>query len=39
MLDCKPLATPIMPNLKLTCDEDVELVNPTLYGQWIGSSM
>jgi hypothetical protein len=39
MLECKPLITPMVPNLKLICDEDTNLVDPTLYLQLIGSLM
>jgi hypothetical protein len=31
MLDCKPLATPMVPNLKLSVDLDSNLVDPSLY--------
>lgn len=36
MLDCKPLATPMVPNMKLS---DSDLVDPSVYGQLIGSLM
>jgi len=32
MLNCKPLATPMVPNLKTTCDEDFDLADPKLIG-------
>jgi hypothetical protein len=30
MLDCKPLATPMVPNLKLHADLDSEMVDPSM---------
>lgn len=39
MLDSKPLATPMGPNLKLSIDLDSDLVDPSLYRQLIGSLM
>jgi hypothetical protein len=39
MLDCKPLATPMVPNLKLSTDLDFNLLNAFLYKQFIGSLM
>jgi len=39
MLDCKPLATPMIPNLKLHADLDSDLIDPSLYTQLIGSLM
>jgi hypothetical protein len=39
MFDYKPLATPMVQNLKLTCVEDNNLVDPTLYTPLIGSLM
>lgn len=38
MLDCKPLATPTMRNLKLSAHLDSDLVAP-VYWQLIGSLM
>jgi hypothetical protein len=39
MMDCKPLATPMAPNLKLHADLDSDLVDPSMYRQLIGSLM
>jgi hypothetical protein len=39
MQACKPLDTPMASNLKITRDEDVDLVDPSLYMQLIGSFM
>jgi hypothetical protein len=39
MLDCKLVCTPIVPNVKLTCDGDLDLVDATLYHHLIGSLM
>jgi hypothetical protein len=39
LLDFKPLATIMVSNLKLTCDEDFDLVDPTLYRLLIRSLM
>jgi hypothetical protein len=39
MMDCKPLATPMVPNLKLHVDLDSDLVDPSLYKQLINSLM
>lgn len=35
MLDCKPLATPMVPNLKLSVDLCFDLVDPSVeYFDW-----
>jgi hypothetical protein len=39
MEDCKPMATPMITNLKKVTTSDSELVDPTLYKQLIGSLM
>jgi hypothetical protein len=39
MEDCKPMATPMITNLKKVTTSDLELVDPTLYRQLIGSFM
>jgi hypothetical protein len=39
MEDCKPMATPMINNLKKVTTPDLELVDPTLYRQLIGSLM
>jgi hypothetical protein len=39
ILDCKPISTPMVPNLKLACDEDSYLVDPILCKEPIGSLM
>ena len=39
MLDCKSMATPMDPNLKLLSDESSELVYVTQYRNIIGSLM
>jgi hypothetical protein len=39
MEDCKPMATPMITNLKKVTTSDSELVDPTLYRQLIGSLM
>jgi hypothetical protein len=39
MFNYKPFATPIVPNLLLNFVEDVDLVDPTLFMQLIGSLM
>jgi hypothetical protein len=31
LLDCKPLGTTMVLNLKLNCNEDIDLVDLTLY--------
>jgi hypothetical protein len=39
MCDCRPLKILMASKLKLICDEDVDLVDPTLYRKLIGSLM
>jgi hypothetical protein len=39
MMDCKPMTTPMMLNLKLHGDLDSDLVDPSVYRQLIGSLM
>jgi len=39
MIDCKPLATPIAPNLKLNAYLDSDLADLSKYRQSIGSLM
>jgi hypothetical protein len=39
MEDCKPMATPMITNLKKVTTSNSELVDPTLYKQMIGSLM
>jgi hypothetical protein len=41
MMDCKSMATPMMTNLKKLSDStsDLDLVDPTMYKQLIGSLM
>jgi hypothetical protein len=39
MMDCKSMATPIMINLKLLSDSSLDLVDPGMYRQLIGSLM
>jgi hypothetical protein len=41
MMDCKSMATPMETNLKKLSDSasDSDLVDPTMYRQWIGSLM
>jgi hypothetical protein len=39
MEDCKAMATPMITNLKKVTTSDLELVDPTLYKQLIGSLM
>jgi hypothetical protein len=39
MEDCKPMATPMINNLKKVTTLDLELVDPTLYRKPIGSLM
>jgi hypothetical protein len=41
MMDCKSMATPMETNLKKLSDSasDSNLVDPTMYRQWIGSLM
>lgn len=37
MLDCKPISTPMDPNIKLRADEGKHLEDVTMYRQLIGS--
>lgn len=37
MLDCEPLATPLVSNLKLYVDLESNLAYPSMYRQLIGS--
>lgn len=37
MLDCKPLATPMVPHPKLHADLDSNLIDPSIYRKMIGS--
>jgi hypothetical protein len=37
MEDCKPMTTPMITNLKKVTTLDLELVDPTLYKQFIDS--
>jgi hypothetical protein len=30
-MDCKPMTTPMIPNLKLHADLDLDLVDPSVY--------
>jgi hypothetical protein len=39
MLDCKPLVTPMLHNLKLSAELDSNLVDPSLFKHMIGSMM
>jgi hypothetical protein len=41
MMDCKSMATPMETNMKKLSDSasDSDLVDPTMYRQWIGSLM
>ena len=39
MMDCKAMATPMAPNMKLLNDASSELVDATMYRQMIGSLM
>jgi hypothetical protein len=39
MEDCKPMAMPMITNLKKVTTSDSELVDPKLYRQQIGSLM
>jgi hypothetical protein len=39
MEDCKPMATPMIANLKKVVTSDSELVDPGIYKQLIGSLM
>jgi hypothetical protein len=39
MLDTKPLAIPVVPNLKLYVDSDSNSIDPFLYRQLIDSLM
>jgi hypothetical protein len=37
MMDCKPMTTPMMLNLKLNVDMDSNLVDPSMYRHLVGS--
>ena len=37
MMDCKSMSTPMTLNLKKLCSDDLDLVDPTMYDQLIGS--
>jgi hypothetical protein len=39
MEDCRPMATPMVTNLKKVITSDSELVDPRIYRQLIGSLM
>jgi hypothetical protein len=39
MMDCKSMATPMMENLNLLSDSYLDLVDPMMYRQLIGSLM
>ena len=39
MDDCKPVATPMITNLKKVTTSDSDMMDPTLYRQLIGSLM
>jgi hypothetical protein len=39
MEDCKPMTTSMISNMKKVTTSDLELVDPTLYMQLIGSLM
>jgi hypothetical protein len=39
MMDCKPMATPMVANLKSFVDSDLDLIDPSVYRQLIGSLM
>jgi hypothetical protein len=39
MMDCKSMTTPMMINLKLLSEKSLDLVDPTMYIQLIGSLM
>jgi hypothetical protein len=39
MIDYKSMTTPMMTNLKLLSDSSSDLVDPTMYRQFIGSLM
>jgi hypothetical protein len=39
MEDCKPMATPVITNLKKVKNSESKLVDPTLYKQLIGFLM
>jgi hypothetical protein len=39
MMDCKPMATPMVANLKSFVDSDSDLIDPSMYRQLIGSLM
>jgi hypothetical protein len=39
MVDCKPMATPMITNLKKVTASDPKLVDPTLYMPLIGTLM
>jgi hypothetical protein len=39
MMDCKSMATPMRINMKLMSDSSLDLVDPTMYRQLIGSLM
>jgi hypothetical protein len=39
MMDCKSMTTPMTINLKLLSDKSLDLVDPTMYRQLIGSLM
>jgi len=39
MMDCKPMPTPLVANMKLFSDTSLDLVDATIYRQMIGSLM
>jgi hypothetical protein len=39
MMDCKSMTTPMITNLKKSGASDLDLVDPTMYRQLIGSLM